>query len=315
MLTRSINTSIEMRNRGIEPGDIISICAGNSMDNYIPFVAAQMTGAIVASFDPTISLVDTVHLMKQVEPKMIFVDQKSEMLIENAIRDAEIKCEMIVIGESNKYDMFSDFCSEKDNINEYEPHAVDDLKTTAVILFSSGTTGLSKGISINHYGIFYQGHFFVYSGCDLDRCLTFATTYWVSTMVLISVEMLFGKCRIVVEKFNPKDLWKIFDEAGVTFIFMAPSSAIMLLKTGRPDGVDTTSLTDVIVGGGPLSAENNLALRDLLPGTNVQLIYGQSEGAGIVTMFRIGDRRDVLQTFNKPTSSGRPILGFSYKVS
>lgn len=97
-------------------------------------------------------------------------------------------------------------------------------------------------------------------------------------------------------------------------MFVAPGHAISMIKEGRPDGIDTTSLLDFLIGGGHLSAENLLSLRDLLPGTNVFVGYGQTEVAGSGTTFRTNLRKDVLLLHEKLKSCGRPIPGLCYKV-
>lgn len=99
-----------------------------------------------------------------------------------------------------------------------------------------------------------------------------------------------------------------------TIIFLAPSSAILMCNVDRPEGIDTTSLLEVIIGGGPLSSDYMLKFRDLLPGTNVSLVYGQTEVTGLLSAFRVNSRRDILLLNQKPDSCGRIYPGIKYKV-
>lgn len=101
----------------------------------------------------------------------------------------------------------------------------------------------------------------------------------------------------------------------VTYTFLAPSQAIMMYKAGRPDGIDTTSLLDMLIGGGPINVDYVLKLRDVLPGTNVSLAYGQTEVTGLLTIFRPISRKHVLLLNNKVGSSGQIYPGIKYKVS
>lgn len=100
----------------------------------------------------------------------------------------------------------------------------------------------------------------------------------------------------------------------MTLIFLAPSQAILMYKAGRPEGIDTTCLLDLTIGGGPLSEDYMIKLRDLLPGTNVALAYGQTEVAGLLTTFRPISRKQVLLLNEKPASCGLIYPGIKYKV-
>lgn len=87
-----------------------------------------------------------------------------------------------------------------------------------------------------------------------------------------------------------------------------------MLKVGRPDNVDTSSLLCVLTGGGVFSEKQLLALRDLLPGTYISQGYGQTEVAGVLTCFRMNEVKDALRLHYKPASCGRPIHGIWYKI-
>lgn len=95
---------------------------------------------------------------------------------------------------------------------------------------------------------------------------------------------------------------------------MAPIQALFLTKAGRPEGIDTTSLTDVVVGGGPATSQQMVDLRDLLPGANVCLAYGMTELVGFATCFTPNIRKQILLSFKNPSSSGLPIPGSTIKV-
>lgn len=126
--------------------------------------------------------------------------------------------------------------------------------------------------------------------------------------------MLRGTTRLVCSSYDPHEIWRHIDKYKVTFAFLAPIQALRMLQAGRPDGVDTNSMLNVIIGGGPLGENHVLALRDLLPGTNVALAYGQTEIAGLATGFKPHCRQDVILMVDKAGSCGRPVPGATYKI-
>lgn len=97
-------------------------------------------------------------------------------------------------------------------------------------------------------------------------------------------------------------------------LFLAPTQALAMHKIGRPDNIDTTSLLHFQIGGGPISIDRLLDLRDILPGTYTCQVYGQTEVGGLLTGFNFTNVRDTLLLNYKPSSCGRPVPGIEYKV-
>lgn len=100
----------------------------------------------------------------------------------------------------------------------------------------------------------------------------------------------------------------------MTHAFFAPILAFAVTKLGRPDGIDTSSLRDVLIGGGPATAQQISDLRELLPGTNVMMGYGMTEVCGITTTFKTNVRKQILLSAKHPNSSGIALPTFKIKV-
>lgn len=97
-------------------------------------------------------------------------------------------------------------------------------------------------------------------------------------------------------------------------MFLAPIQALEMCKCGRPEGIDTSSLLEVVTGGSALTKTQMAVFRDLLPGTHVNQAYGQTEVAGIITTFKTHNRKDVVLSYLRPHSCGRPVRSMFYKV-
>lgn len=89
---------------------------------------------------------------------------------------------------------------------------------------------------------------------------------------------------------------------------------MMIYNKGRPEGIDTSQLQDVIIGGGPLSASNVIKVRDIFPGSNVGLAYGQTETGGSALCFSSKNRKHLLLMYKHPGSTGRVLPGYKLKV-
>lgn len=150
-----------MRSRGIKPKDIVTICSHNHLDTVVPLYATFFLGAIPASLDPTLSLRDLIILTKQVKPSIFFVSEEAVKVVENALKEIGYEAEIVVFGESDRYTKFSVFLEAKEGEEEFTPEREVDDMDTAIIFFSSGTTGLPKGICLTHYGLLNHVHFYL----------------------------------------------------------------------------------------------------------------------------------------------------------
>lgn len=156
-----------MTELNITPNDVIVICSYNHMDSALPIYAAQYLGAKIASLDPTLSKRDCSYLLDLVKPKMIFVGPESAHLIDEVTKHWDNK-PLLVIFEANSdmYISFDTFLTKKNNEDIFKPTKINDLNEPAFIYFSSGTTGLPKGINVSHRTILYASDGIRYKICN-----------------------------------------------------------------------------------------------------------------------------------------------------
>ncbi|KAF2888325.1 hypothetical protein ILUMI_17848 [Ignelater luminosus] len=314
LLQRCIRTAITMRSKGITPDDTVALCTFNHLNGVVPYISSIFIGAKAAALDPTLSLVDTTHLLKQVTPKIIFVVPQAIELIEKAAEEISSDVEIVVFGETEKHTKFSDFLQPKDGEDSFEPVAPKSLFDTAIILFSSGTSGMPKGICLTHYGLLGQTMSMMNLGLDHDIILAFASLYWITSALYWSICIIGGTTRLILPKFDPAVFWEIIHKFKPTCMFVAPTQVLAAYNQERPKHFKSDSLKDVFIGGGPLLKELLLQVRKAFPNTRVTLAYGQTEVSGFLSCFKPDNLKEVNAIPHKPTSTGSGIPGLTYKV-
>ncbi|KAJ8939528.1 hypothetical protein NQ314_011095, partial [Rhamnusium bicolor] len=314
LLQRTVRAALELRKRNLSKNDVVILCTYNHKNSSVPFLACTFLGIPVASLDPSLSLMDTTHLIREVKPKILFIVPEALNLIEASLEETGVEAEIIIFGKSDKYTEFTDFLQPNDAEKDFIPEPAMNIQETAVIFFSSGSTGMPKGIMASQCGIICQGTIFIESGNVGTVLLSYASLYWISSVISTTGIIFAGAAKVICKRFDAKQLWHLFEKYKITSFISAPDQIVDMIRVGRPDGIDTTSLTVCIIGGAALPERLMRVLRDFLPGTFVFMAYGQTEVTGVITSFSIKEVKHTLSLHYKPESIGILVVGFSCKV-
>ena len=175
------------------------------------------------------------------------------------------------------------------------------------IIYSSGTTGLPKGIVQSHRA----RHHFAYSNAvelgfhSQARVLTTTALYSNGTWLMVLPALFAGATLVVLPEFSPGLFLETLAREGISHTFMVPTQFIVTLAEPGLDDHDFSGLESVLVAGSPLRPDTKAeVLQRLTP--NLTELYGFSEGCATM----IKPHQHAL----KPDSVGTPVLGFDIRI-
>lgn len=283
LLTKMIDkTARAFAAAGVCKGDYVTICMPNIPQTVYCFYALNMIGAVASMIHPLSAEGEIRYYLDEVKGNVIvtldqFVPKVMEVHKEYKLRKiivADIADELspvkslaykLTSGRKNPKPVYNDcvvkwtdFISAGDNVNDYYK-TKPGIHETAVILFSGGTTGVSKGIelsSFNFNALAYQTD--EMSRCDVGNCSMLAAMpmfHGFGLGVCIHTMLANGGTSILVPRFNVEDYAKLIKKCRPNLIAGVPTLFEAIANSTYLDGVKLDCLVGVFSGGDSLAPD------------------------------------------------------------
>jgi len=180
---------------------------------------------------------------------------------------------------------------------------------TAVLLYTSGTTGKPKGAELTHFQLFMNctvaGNLFGYRPDDIALAvLPLFHVFGLSSVLNIAVR--FGGSMTLVPRFEPGAVIDAIESTRCTIFAGVPTMYFALLAADV-EGRDLSSIRVGLSGGAAIPGEVIRAFEEKFPGVFVLEGYGLSESASTTTF-------NISPTERRVLSIGKPIWGVDLKI-
>ena len=258
--------------RGFGPGDTLAIMAPNIPEYAVVFHGVAMAGGTVTTINPTYTAQEVHKQLLDSHASLLvtiglFLDTARE-----AAEGTEVT-ELFVLGDGDATPATALFGAP---IAEQVPVGVDDV---VVLPYSSGTTGLNKGVMLSHHNL-VANIAQVLSGGDIredEKFIAVLPFFHIYGMqVLMNTGLRAGATVITMPRFELEEFLRLHQEYGITRSFVAPPIVVALAKHPMVDDYDLSKLEQVFSGAAPLSAELAIEAGERL-GCDVVQGYGMTE--------------------------------------
>ena len=272
-----------LQKKGIGPGDKVAFLCPNTPPMLEAHYAVPMIGAVLASINIRLSANEVAYIIDHSESKAVFVDNEFAGVVQPVMK------------QLSKVQFFVNICDTSPERplpgSDYEaflangapdplPLAVEDERGVATINYTSGTTGLPKGVMYHHRGAYLNALGEIIEA-HLDSNSVYLWTLpmfhcngWCFTWAVTAV----GGTHVCLRAVLPDAVFRLIEAEGVSHMCAAPTVLIMMSSYPGAQGLKFSRRLEIMTAGAPPAPkiiENVEAM-----GANITHTYGLTEVFG-----------------------------------
>jgi acyl-CoA synthetase (AMP-forming)/AMP-acid ligase II len=278
---------------GVEAGDRVLLLLPPAMATrfVVAYTASHQAGAVVVPVNPRYAPRELEHVAANCGPSLI-VSGGDQEARGRALGVAP------VLGDAE--------CAEAGSDDRSPFQVARDLSDLAEILYTSGTTGLPKGVTSTHESVLAN------DAAPLDRHLTLLhsaplpTTF--GSLGALIMPLRLAMTSLALPRFDADRFTALIEERRPAWLLMVPAQILLLLESGSLDGRDTSSVRMVMFGSAATPPHALRRLAKAFPRAALVNGYGLTEGGGSTCTMPPGE------VLRRPGSVGKPVAGASVRV-
>lgn len=313
-----------LRKIGVKKGDHVAIWSTNSLNYIVTFYALTKLSAVAVLINFSWNEYEVMRALKDTDvsclifdsgySKMSFIDICRKEITHNGV---ECKCEklpvlknIIYMGQDETdYVTLEDIAALSSEAETSEESSPDD---TAVIIFTSGTTSIPKGVMLSHASLLFNAEITTKAlrVNQNDRfCAILPMFHCFALVTNVLTGLTCGGSLIIPVKDEFKNLPQFIEERGCTVLNAVPTMLIRQISNNNFEDHNLSTLRTGIIGGALYSKEQYIEFCEKFQYESLLSSLGQTEATAAITMVDYDDTLEV-----KATTVGKIIEGMEGKI-
>ncbi|HMN73580.1 MAG TPA: class I adenylate-forming enzyme family protein [Rhodoblastus sp.] len=301
-LTRAIGANLSAL--GVVPGDRVALYLGNAWEFIAVLFACMRIGAIVVPIGVR---------QRHAELEFMLNDSGAKILIHEADLAAFIPSPSEIPGVAHRFSiraaapgarLFDELTRDGGACPSHAPQEED----VAVILYTSGTTGRSKGAQLTHLGIIHSALAFsrTFGLTEEDRAYVAVPLSHVTGFVGVAMAAMIGGGAVVLmrQAFKAADFIAQAAREKITFTIVVPAIYSLCALSPALDAHDLSAWRIGSFGGAPMPVPTIQTLAQKLPNLNLVNAYGATETTSPATIMPVPLWRENIDSVGRAVHCG-----------
>jgi acyl-CoA synthetase (AMP-forming)/AMP-acid ligase II len=295
--------------RGFGKGDRLAIMSPNMPEYVIAFHAVAALGGVVTTVNPLYTPAEVARQLNDCAARFLITVPPFMATAREAVAQAKVE-EIFVFGEAEAATPFASLLTAA---AAPPPVAIDPRRDLVALPYSSGTTGMPKGVMLTHRNL-------VAELCSLqgvtdaalvnpdDIVLAFLPFFHIYGIVaFMSYSMRLGATVVTMPRFDLEQYLELVQRHRVTILHVVPPIALALAKHPLVDRFDLSAVRAAFSAAAPLGDSVANALHQRL-GFRISQAYGMTELSGASHLGPATEDKI------KPASGGRLMPNMECKI-
>ncbi len=262
--------------RRVGKGDVVAIWAPNMPEYAVVFHAVACLGAILTTVNPACTSEDLVFQLRDADAKMLITTAALAERARLAAATAARPIEIVTIDPTPGVASLASIA-----VNADPPSVTIDPATDVVVLpYSSGTTGLPKGVMLTHRNLVANlVQIDAIEARDLGALMGVLPFFHIYGMVVIlNLGLMRGATIVTLPRFELEPFLRVLQEWPIALAHIVPPVAVALAKHPAVDRYNLSGVRWLFSAAAPLGKELTEAVETRLS-VRVRQGYGMTEAS------------------------------------
>lgn len=222
---------------GVSKGDRVLVGLPNSYQFISIFLGIINYGAVVVPMNPNMPEIEFLSFIERSKPVFGFIKPEyTNFLLKEEVK--RIPLDSFCRVDYDGYTFF-DF---KELNKPFQREANIEEDSIAILLYTSGTTGIPKAVGLTHEQILETATNIIMSHelKSMDTTYCFLPLFHINAQVVAVLSTILSHGKIVLdEKFSATKFWKVLSELQITWVSAVPAVISILLEKSQPSEIPT----------------------------------------------------------------------------
>jgi len=303
-----------LRSLGLRRGDRFGVVMRNSFRQAELLWAGYWSGAVPVPVNWRLSPVEIAEILDDAECKLVAAEEEFLPALDlPALADWRSKVLKVEASGGPKQE-YEALLARSAPVS-VEAVAEDD---DAILLYTGGTTGRSKGVRLSHRNILSNAwQIGMVCGIRTGDVYSHVAPMFHSADLHGTMAFLMGCSHVYVPQFTPAAAAAGIERYRVTVAHWVPTMVRMFTESADAARHDLSSLRILFYGSSPMPAEWVRAVRDIFAGVELYHCYGLTETSPLLTILDDASFRGALESGDTSLlkSAGRPLPGVEMRIA